>query len=150
MRQRLKQLPNLPEAPPFPAKMIFWGRLACFLLVFLSTFPLVVPFIFIQDIGRALRASNGIAILMLFLGGFALGQLRRAPPVADGDRHGHSGSGAGGDHHRPGRIERAAISPPACRVDEPPDSGYHASVRYPIKQTGEDHGNEATPDTEHY
>ena len=72
MRQRLKQLPNPPERPRFQADD-FGGAFACFLLVSLSTFPLVVPFIFIHDIGTALRASNGIAILMLFLGGFALG-----------------------------------------------------------------------------
>jgi hypothetical protein len=73
MHQRLKQLPNSPESPRF-RKDDFLGALACCLLVFLSTFPLVLPFFFIQDVGRALRASNGIAILMLFLGGFMLGR----------------------------------------------------------------------------
>ncbi len=73
IRQRLKQLPRPPQAPRFQ-KDDFLGAIACFLLVFLSTFPLVLPFFFIHDVGRALRASNGIAILMLFLGGFALGK----------------------------------------------------------------------------
>lgn len=73
MRRRLMQLAHPPDRPRFQ-RDDFLGALACCLLVFLSTFPLVLPFLFHHDVGRALRASNGIAILMLFLGGFALGK----------------------------------------------------------------------------
>ena len=45
-----------------------------FLLVFLSTFPVVLPFLFKHDVTRALRISNGIAIAMLFLTGYAFGR----------------------------------------------------------------------------
>ena len=43
-----------------------------FLLVFISTFPVVLPFIFIRDAGIALRVSNGVAILMMFLCGWSV------------------------------------------------------------------------------
>jgi VIT1/CCC1 family predicted Fe2+/Mn2+ transporter len=49
------------------------GAVAVFLLVCLSTFPVVVPFMFMQDALLALRISNGIAIVMMFMCGFKLG-----------------------------------------------------------------------------
>ncbi len=55
---------------------IYWldlkMALAIFLLVFLSTFPIAIPFAFINKVHLALRISNGIAILLLFLGGWLL------------------------------------------------------------------------------
>jgi VIT family len=45
-----------------------------FLLVFLATLPVALPFAFIQDAHRALRVSNGVALVMLFLGGYYLGR----------------------------------------------------------------------------
>jgi len=52
----------------------FRGALGVFLLVFLATLPVALPFAFIDDAYRALRISNGIALLMLFAGGFYLGR----------------------------------------------------------------------------
>jgi VIT1/CCC1 family predicted Fe2+/Mn2+ transporter len=49
------------------------GAAAVFLLVFLSTFPIIVPFIVMRDTARALRTSNAIAIAMLFVAGWRLG-----------------------------------------------------------------------------
>ena len=46
---------------------------AIFLLVVLSTFPIVIPFIVMQNLERALRTSNAIAIAMLFGTGWSLG-----------------------------------------------------------------------------
>ena len=40
--------------------------------VFLSTFPVVVPFLFMHDARLALRVSNGVAIAMLFGAGCLL------------------------------------------------------------------------------
>jgi hypothetical protein len=48
------------------------GALGVFLLVFLSTLPVVVPFIFIHQARLALRISNAIAIAMLFAAGHML------------------------------------------------------------------------------
>jgi VIT family len=47
---------------------------AVFLLVFLSTFPVVLPFLFMQDAVRALRVSNAIAIGLLAFGGWEYGR----------------------------------------------------------------------------
>jgi len=43
-----------------------------FLLVFLSTFPVAIPFALISDVRVALRISNSIAITLLFIGGCVL------------------------------------------------------------------------------
>ncbi|HEY7091312.1 MAG TPA: VIT1/CCC1 transporter family protein, partial [Tepidisphaeraceae bacterium] len=51
------------------------GGLAVFLLVFLSTFPVVIPFIVMSNAMPALRVSNAIAIVMLFLTGFVYGRI---------------------------------------------------------------------------
>jgi len=50
------------------------GAVGVFLLVFLSTFPPVIPFIFISHVRLALRISNAIAITLLFLTGYAYGK----------------------------------------------------------------------------
>jgi VIT1/CCC1 family predicted Fe2+/Mn2+ transporter len=73
VRQHLNQLPE-PSARPKLKAEDWRGALGVFLLVFLSTFPVVLPFCFKQDVTRALRLSNAIAIGMLFLTGFAFGR----------------------------------------------------------------------------
>lgn len=50
------------------------GAVGVFLLVFLSTFPVVLPFVFITDPGVAKRASAAVAIAMLYLCGHAWGR----------------------------------------------------------------------------
>jgi VIT1/CCC1 family predicted Fe2+/Mn2+ transporter len=50
------------------------GALGVFMLVFLSTFPVVLPFVFIDDAGVAKRASAAVAIGMLFACGYAWGR----------------------------------------------------------------------------
>ena len=51
------------------------GAFGVFLLVFLSTFPVAVPFMILQTTTVALRASNGVAIVMLFAAGAAYGRI---------------------------------------------------------------------------
>jgi VIT1/CCC1 family predicted Fe2+/Mn2+ transporter len=48
--------------------------LGVFLLVFASTFPVVLPFVFMTDLQRAMRVSAGIAIAMLFMCGYGWGR----------------------------------------------------------------------------
>ena len=72
IHQRLKQLPEAPTRAHLNRED-WLGALGVFLLVFLSTFPVVIPFLFMDDVGRALRTSNIIAVLMLFLLGYAYG-----------------------------------------------------------------------------
>jgi VIT1/CCC1 family predicted Fe2+/Mn2+ transporter len=50
------------------------GAVGVFLLLFLSTFPVVLPFVFITDPGVAKRASAAVAIAMLFGCGYAWGR----------------------------------------------------------------------------
>jgi VIT1/CCC1 family predicted Fe2+/Mn2+ transporter len=72
IRNRLKRLP-LPARAGLTAAD-FLGALGVFLLVFLATLPVALPFAFIDHTHLALRVSNGIALLMLFAGGFYLGR----------------------------------------------------------------------------
>ncbi len=62
---------SVPDRPRFTAED--WrGALGVFLLVFASTFPVVIPFFFVHDANLALRISNGIANALLFASGFML------------------------------------------------------------------------------
>ena len=79
MQQRLKQLPESPDRAHLD-KSDWLGALGVFLFVFLSTFPVVIPFIFMHNAGLALRLSDGIAILMLFLTGYAYGKCVERQP----------------------------------------------------------------------
>jgi VIT1/CCC1 family predicted Fe2+/Mn2+ transporter len=69
------RLAGLPEPPRFSITAAdLRMAVAVFLLVFLATLPVALPFAFIHDAHRALRVSNGIALAMLFLGGYYLGR----------------------------------------------------------------------------
>jgi hypothetical protein len=80
MRLRLLELPKPPERA-----RLAWddgrGALAVFLLVFLSTFPVVIPFLVMRDPVPALRVSNVIAVALLFGAGYAFGRLTGRRPV---------------------------------------------------------------------
>ena len=73
IQERLKQLPE-PPAHARLRKDDWLGALGVFALVFLSTFPVVIPFLLMPNAGPALRVSNAIAIAMLFLAGYAYGR----------------------------------------------------------------------------
>ena len=60
------------------------GGLGVFLLVFLSTWPVVIPFIFMTNVAQALRVSNAIAIVLLFLIGFRFGRVSGSNPWRSG------------------------------------------------------------------
>ncbi len=79
LRQRLQALPEPSGGPragarPRLGKDDWLAALAVFLWVFVSTFPVVLPFLFMHDARPALRVSNGIAIVMLFFVGSSLGR----------------------------------------------------------------------------
>ena len=76
--QQVDDIRNRLAALPEPAKFSvtfadFRMAIGVFLLVFLATLPVALPFAFIHEAHQALRASNGIALAMLFLGGYYLG-----------------------------------------------------------------------------
>ena len=71
IRQRILQLPESTVKKKRTFKN-FKIAVGIFFLVFLSTFPVAAPFIFIDDVQTALRISNAIAILLLFFCGWGL------------------------------------------------------------------------------
>jgi VIT1/CCC1 family predicted Fe2+/Mn2+ transporter len=82
LRQRLRQWQ--PPAMSMLERRDFVGAFGVFLLVFLSTFPIVIPFLVIPQAGVAMRASNAIAIIMLFWCGWSLGAHTARPGWALG------------------------------------------------------------------
>ncbi|WP_152223360.1 hypothetical protein [Pseudomonas sp. SCB32] len=62
----------------------FKGALGTFLLVVLATCPLVIPFLFIHQTGLAIRASNLVALVMLFLAGWVLAHYSGGKPWLGG------------------------------------------------------------------
>jgi VIT1/CCC1 family predicted Fe2+/Mn2+ transporter len=69
-----KKLKELPE-PKMKNSLIMKDFLIAgqiFLLVFISTFPVALPFLLFKDITVALRASEGAGLIFLFAAGFIL------------------------------------------------------------------------------
>lgn len=56
------------------------GAAGVFLLVVLSTFPLVVPFILLDETGLAVRLSNLIGLAVLFISGWILARYAGGKP----------------------------------------------------------------------
>lgn len=83
IRERLRSQPEPPPAPRLQRED--WrAAVGVLLLVFLSTFPVVIPFLLMHDARTALRVSNVVAIALLFLTGYALGRLAGRHPVRTG------------------------------------------------------------------
>jgi VIT1/CCC1 family predicted Fe2+/Mn2+ transporter len=80
---RLKQLPEPPKYARLD-KHDWQAAFGVFLLVFLATFPVSIPFIFMHDAALAMRVSNGIAVFMLFVTGLAYGRCIGRSPVVVG------------------------------------------------------------------
>jgi hypothetical protein len=72
-----EQLVRLPEPPSYPrlGKHDWLAALSVFVWVFAVTFPVAIPFIFMSPLVRAMRVSNAIAIVLLFLCGYAFGRI---------------------------------------------------------------------------
>ena len=71
LTQRLKKIP-----PPSRRNLLsgkdFMAGLEIFFLVFLCTLPVALPFAIFQEVEFAMRASNGVALIILFIGGYIL------------------------------------------------------------------------------
>ncbi len=83
LHRRLKELPE----PPKKAQLRrddWQGAIAVFLLVFLTTFPVVIPFMFMKNVAPAMRLSNAVAMVMLFLTGHAYGRITGRRPWVTG------------------------------------------------------------------
>jgi VIT1/CCC1 family predicted Fe2+/Mn2+ transporter len=83
MRRRLVALPNVPTRVRL-GRDDYAGALGVFLLVVLSTFPVVIPFMFISELALAMRVSNAVALVMLFIGGYRLGHYAGGIPWRTG------------------------------------------------------------------
>jgi hypothetical protein len=72
--------------PPHEApRAVLTGRdlkaaFAVFLLVFVSTFPVVLPFVFTENLKLAMRVSAAIAIVMMFYCGYTWGRYAGVKP----------------------------------------------------------------------
>ena len=73
LRRKLVQLPA-PPTRPYIRKDEWLAALGVFLWVFTVTFPVVIPFLWMHDVKWALRASNAIAVTLLFVTGYAFGR----------------------------------------------------------------------------
>jgi hypothetical protein len=74
IRQRLAQLAEPPRRPRL-GKSDWLGAVGVFLWVFLITFPVALPFVFVHDVRLALRVSNVVAVALLFLMGHEFGRV---------------------------------------------------------------------------
>jgi VIT1/CCC1 family predicted Fe2+/Mn2+ transporter len=70
--------------PAYWSRQEFAAAGAICALVFGSTFPLVLPFILIQEPWLALRVSHAVAVALLFALGWKLGRWSGASPLGSG------------------------------------------------------------------
>jgi hypothetical protein len=83
VRAKFQASPALPARPRLGARD--WkGACGVFLLVFLSTFPVVLPFLFFSPVHLAMRISNGVAIALLYIAGHSLARHAGLPPLRMG------------------------------------------------------------------
>ncbi len=73
IRTRMVQLPK-PRAHARLHRHDYLAALGVFLLVFLSTLPVVLPFVFMSHPTRSLRVSNLLGVAMLFFTGLMYGK----------------------------------------------------------------------------
>jgi hypothetical protein len=83
LHRRIRQQPEMAARVPLSRHNLL-GAVAVFLLVFASTFPIVIPFFVVSEAATALRVSNLIAIAMLFVTGWSLGSHAGRPGLRSG------------------------------------------------------------------
>jgi VIT1/CCC1 family predicted Fe2+/Mn2+ transporter len=82
LRVKLK----LAEPPEYPElrRSDWLAALMVFFWVFITTFPVAIPFLVMHDVRRALRVSNALAIMLLFLTGYLFGRCVEYKPWLSG------------------------------------------------------------------
>lgn len=84
VRLALLALPASDVGPPRVTARDLRGAVGVFLLVFCSTFPVVLPFVFFDNLHRAMRVSGAIALAMLFVCGHGWGRYAGMRPALSG------------------------------------------------------------------
>jgi hypothetical protein len=79
IRTRIVEMPAAGHKPRLHGED-FRGAFSVFLIVVASTLPVIVPFMFMQDLSAAMRISNLIAVTMLAVIGFAYGRASGLSP----------------------------------------------------------------------
>jgi hypothetical protein len=83
LRQRIVALPE-PAARGRLGRRDYLGAVGVFLIVVLSTFPVVIPFMLFSEVALAMRVSNAVALAILFACGFTLGRYSGGIPWRSG------------------------------------------------------------------
>ena len=83
LRLRLVKFANTSVQPRLTWDDI-WGAIGVFLLVVASTFPLVVPFLLLDQTALAVRLSNLVGLVVLFIAGWILARYAGAKPWVGG------------------------------------------------------------------
>jgi VIT1/CCC1 family predicted Fe2+/Mn2+ transporter len=73
IRKHLSAVPEIATAPRLGAAD-YLAAIYVFLLVFIGTLPVVLPFMFFRDPQVALPISHAVALTLLFLTGWSLGR----------------------------------------------------------------------------
>lgn len=76
-----ESLMNAPEQIKVLSFRRIRDAIQVFLLVVLSTFPIVLPFMFVEEPMHALRLSNLMGLLTLFVSGYFLGRFADGRPL---------------------------------------------------------------------
>jgi VIT1/CCC1 family predicted Fe2+/Mn2+ transporter len=77
LRQRLTERRS--SVTVTPTRTDFLGAAGVFLLVVLSTFPVIVPLMIVRETRLAMGLSNAVAVLLLFVLGWLLGRYAGRP-----------------------------------------------------------------------
>ena len=83
IRQKVISMPT-PLRGPRVKWSDLYGAATVFTLVVSSTLPVALPFVFLPEVASALRVSNLIAIIMLFLTGYGFGRCSELNPWMTG------------------------------------------------------------------
>ena len=80
LRRRVSSYPELHAPATIQAEDLL-GAVGVFLLVVMSTFPVALPYLVIPDVGLAKGVSRGLALVLLFGSGYAIGRYSGVRPV---------------------------------------------------------------------
>ena len=83
IREGLRRVPDS-ETRPRLTRRDWLGALSVCILVILSTFPVVIPFLVFENVQTALRISNAVAVVSLFFCGVIFARHAGLPPWATG------------------------------------------------------------------